>query len=330
MQPASPDTVQNPHADHVAKSVAAVPAPLRFDQLHIDIARNATDDFNPFHDPVRWRNIAGNPFSAPIALGFLCRDRIMRHRMQEGHTSADFPFRNFEFNFAGALHAEDEFSVDVRRTVESSSGGRANRVVIRSASGSPCLIGTQSDTDAPRFSHEFAAPGELRGYEDRSLLPDSDLFLKRKFLTTSNAKNFALACLCRQQDYIDELAERVSFAPLFTAALMSCALLERARSEGHDFEADPLVYTSHQISVDLGLQQRLRSNDALHFLVTPPRAISPTKGLGKASVEQQSFDCVACLDDGRVLIAATRLMAPGQRQKTFFVTQLSSRAKAGR
>jgi hypothetical protein len=43
---------------------------LRFQQIHIDVARNATDDFNPFHDKNRWQNITDNPFVGPIALGF--------------------------------------------------------------------------------------------------------------------------------------------------------------------------------------------------------------------------------------------------------------------
>ena len=44
--------------------------PLVFSQAHIDVARNSTDDFNPFHDPLRWQRIEGNPFGSPIALGF--------------------------------------------------------------------------------------------------------------------------------------------------------------------------------------------------------------------------------------------------------------------
>lgn len=129
MQPISVTREHTERAHRVAGEVGPDPAPLRFDQLHIDIARNATDDFNPFHDPARWLNIAGNPFRAPIALGFqlefLCSDRIMRHRAREALAAADLPFRNFEFNFAGALHAGEDFSIDVRRTVDSSSGSGA-------------------------------------------------------------------------------------------------------------------------------------------------------------------------------------------------------------
>jgi len=45
-------------------------APTRFTQLHIDIARFSTDDFNPFHDQKLWWQIPGTPFSAPLVLGF--------------------------------------------------------------------------------------------------------------------------------------------------------------------------------------------------------------------------------------------------------------------
>ncbi len=43
---------------------------LCFQQIHIEVARNATDDFNPFHDKNRWQNVASNPFGGPIVLGF--------------------------------------------------------------------------------------------------------------------------------------------------------------------------------------------------------------------------------------------------------------------
>ena len=41
-----------------------------YQQIHIDAARNATDDFNPFHDQKKWNRIHGNPFGMPIVLGF--------------------------------------------------------------------------------------------------------------------------------------------------------------------------------------------------------------------------------------------------------------------
>ena len=96
--------------------------------------------------------------------------------------------------------------------------------------------------------------------------------MKRKYLTTSNGKNFVLSGLATQQDYFDELDEHIAFPPLFTAALASCALLEKAWQSGYDFHADPVVYTTHQITVDRRLQASLRSNDRLHLLVDGPLA----------------------------------------------------------
>ena len=41
-----------------------------YQQIHIDAARNATDDSNPFHDQKKWNRIRGNPFGMPIVLAF--------------------------------------------------------------------------------------------------------------------------------------------------------------------------------------------------------------------------------------------------------------------
>lgn len=256
---------------------------LRFEQLHIDVARNATDDFNPFHDPRRWQRIRANPFGSTIALGFqtafVASSRIEPlHRGEGVAPQRDvnaLPFSNYDFRFVGALRPGEPFDVELRETVDKLASGKglSTRVVVRKADGSPVLIGTQSETvdikylggDAPQ-----ALPA-LAELPDRALVPGTRCFLKRKFVTTSNGKNFIIAGLGRQQDYIDELDERVSFPPMFTAGLASCALLEQALQSGYDFETDPLVYASHQITVDRRLQAQLRSNDRLHLLVDGPR-----------------------------------------------------------
>ena len=63
---------------------------LRFQQIHIEVARNATDDFNPFHDKNRWQNVTDNPFGGPIVLGFQLECLIAHHmqqfREQQGET----------------------------------------------------------------------------------------------------------------------------------------------------------------------------------------------------------------------------------------------------
>jgi hypothetical protein len=296
---------------------------LAFEQLHIDIARNASDDFNPFHDSERWNKIRGNPFRAPIVLGFqlefLASDRILKHRANEAlavATDESDVFRNFEFNFAGGLRPGEQFELEVRKTINkrAKGGGLSNRVVVRKCDGTPVLIGTQSDTPTPRVDTDMALLQlpPLADLADRSTLPGQALFLKRKYMNTSNAKNFALGALCRQQDYIDELDEKIQFSPLFPASLMSCALLERGLAMGHDFEVEPMVYTSHQISVDLRVQARLRSNDRVHILVAPPEDCLPGKGLGKACVDQQLFRCAGIAGNGAVLFNARLQLAPLQ------------------
>lgn len=291
---------------------------LRFEQIHIDVARNSTDDFNPFHDPLRWRNIRANPFASTIALGFqmefLAADRIARARHEQGLASEApaLAFSNFEFRFADALRADEPFAVEVKRTVSREPGGLSNRVVLRKASGEPVLIGSQSETAAPRFLDGVQPSGlpSLEHLADRMTVPGTPYFLKRKFLNTSNGKNFAVGALCAQHDYFDELSERVRFAPLFTAALISSALLERGRARGYDFEADPLVYTSHQISVDCALQQALRSNQRLDILVEGPLPVAPLKGLGRSTVEQQAYHCFGMVHGRQLLFRARVLLAP--------------------
>jgi hypothetical protein len=258
--------------------------------LHIDVARNTTDDFNPFHDPSRWRRVRDNPFGSTIALGFqtefLVSDLIeRRHRGDPARAQQDDAgpaFSNYEFRFVGALRPGERFDVELRETVErtAAGGGLSTRAIVRKTDNSPVLVGTQSETPQPRFLADVDLSGlpDLAALPDRSWIDGEGLFLKRKFLNTSNGKNFVLAGLVAQQDYFDELAGRVSFPPMFSAALLSCGLLEQAAQRGYDFEAEPVVYTAHQISVDRRLQRTLRSNDCLHLLVQGPLSVAAPAG----------------------------------------------------
>jgi hypothetical protein len=291
---------------------------LRFDQIHIDVARNATDDFNPFHDPRRWRNVERNPFGSTIALGFqmefLAADRVARLRLAQG-LAVDAPalaFSNYDFLFADALRVGEAFELEVKKTVSRSDGGLSNRVILRREGGRLVLMGTQSESAEPRFLADVQPQGlpSLEQMPDRVNLAGTPYFLKRKFLNTANGKNFAVGALCDQFDYFDELSERIHFAPLFTAALISSALLEKGRSRGYDFEADPLVYTAHQISVDNALQQALRSNHRLDILVEGPLPVTAQKGLGRSAVEQQAYHCLGLVHGRQVLFRARVLLAP--------------------
>jgi hypothetical protein len=291
---------------------------LQFEQLHIDIARNSTDDFNPFHDPVRWRHIRANPFGATIALGFqlafLVADRVRRLRRDEDTVPQPGEgFANYDLVFADALRPGEAFHVDVRKTLDRRARGEgiSNRAVVRKPDGRLVLMGTLSETPAPRFEADANLAGVplLDALPDRIPIPGTPYFHKHKFLTTSNGKNFCLACLVDQRDYFDELAERVRFPTMYTAALLSSALLEKARREHYDFEGDPVVYTRHQISVDRKLQATLRSNDRVHLLAEGPLAGTEGKGLGKAAVQQTAYRCLGAVRNA-LLFRARVEMAP--------------------
>ena len=287
-----------------------------FEQLHIDVARNTTDDFNPFHDPKRWQLIRDNPFGSTIALGFqtefLVSDQVSRLRQHNGDDARiaehGLHFSNYEFRFIGALLPGEHFDVEIRKTVDktASGGGLSNRVIVRKNDRQPVLLGTQSETAAPRFLADANLPDlpPLADSPDRAPIAGTPYFLKRKFLTTSNGKNFVLAGLGVQQDYFDELDEFVSFPPLFTASLLSCGLLEQAWQQGYDFLADPVVYTSHQISVDRRLQQTLRSNERLHLLIDGPLRDTDSDTESTADRPTQQYRVFGLIRDERVLFRA--------------------------
>lgn len=281
-------------------------------QIHIDVARNATDDFNPFHDPNRWQNICSNPFDGPIALGFqlaaLALDRISLHRREAEQTEMlqqhQLHFSNYQFSFASAVTAGAELEVQVRPTRNhiGTRGELSNRVIVKQ-NGRLALMGSRKDSLEPAIDLQ-ADPRLLPSRErvpDRSFVADSDYFLKRKYLMTSNGKNFCAGCFIAQHRYFDELAEKVYFPPSFILSLISCALLERAWQEGHDFEARPYIYTSHRFSFDKRLQRGLKSNDAIHLLVGEARSRPAEGGLSGSGIPQIQHECIGMLDGDRVL-----------------------------
>jgi hypothetical protein len=291
-----------------------------FQQIHIDAARNATDDFNPFHDPRKASLIRGNPYAGTIVLGFqlecLIADDVERQR---GATDADafaeqhgLNFRNYQLTFAGALLPEQRFSVQVKPTIVTTNPPvLANRVVARTAE-SIVMIGYVRDTALPLVLGDvvLSTLPPLRRAPDREFLPGTSYFMKRKFMNTGNAKNFLAGSLCDQGEYFDELAERVEFPDMFPVALMSCALLEKAAKEKHDFLADPMVYIAHTIAVDRRVARRLRSNDVLHMLVEGPATVGGEKGLGTTDVRKLRFNCFGIVEPFDVLYRAEVLMAP--------------------
>lgn len=275
-----------------------------FEQLHIDVARNATDDFNPFHDKLRWKNIRQNPFAGPIVLGFqlesLIESRIRRYREIQGEPDLIrdllLGYSHYEFRFAGAVEVGKAIEISIRksRLSRGDSPVLSNRVSLY-AGGRLALTGYKRESRHPTIWPDFDVTllEDLNGLPDRSTLADG-YFLKRKFATTSNAKNFLCGSLVEQSDYIDEISEQVRFPEMFPCALLSCALLECVRERGHDFEQNPMVYGSHQISVNRQVLSKLRSNDRLNLLVRPTESQSGVL----------SYECHVVLGADQVLASA--------------------------
>ena len=292
----------------------------RFGQIHIDVARNSTDDFNPFHDPHRFDRILANPYPQPIVLGFqlecLCGFLVERLRdgAEERARDPTLRFRNFQFTFADALWRDEACTIEVKPTaLRTDPPALSNRVLVKKA-GRAVLLGQVRDTPAPAISaaEDLPLAVDLRQLPDRSVLPGTPWFLKRKFLNTANAKNFLAGSLVDQTYYFDEIAEKVRFPELFPCALASCALLEKAWSEGHDFMADPMVYVAHAISVDRVLAAALRSNDVLHILARGPTVVAGSRALGGSDLVLQRYHCAGLVRDQRVLYAADIDLAPLQ------------------
>lgn len=295
--------------------------PPVFRQIHLDVSRNATDDFNPFHDRDKWQRIPGNPFGGPIVLGFqlecLIEYLVTRLREREGHPAGEssLAFRNYQFSFVGALRPDVPFTVQVKPTLtRQDAAGEStlsNRVALRTADAL-VLLGQVRDSVAPLALPDVPAPDvDLRTLQDRALLPAGGWFHKRKFMLNSNAKNMIAGSLADQAYYFDEIEDRGNFPDLFPVSLVSCALLEQVHATGHDFYADPMVYTHHHISVDQRLARALRSNDTLHLLVKAAEPLAADNGgLGRAEVAQLRHQCFGLLAGHRVLFRAEVMLAP--------------------
>ena len=249
--------------------------------VHIDVARNATDDFNLFHDKKQWQKIVGNPFGGPIALGFqlecFIEDLIKQYRQQNDELKIleqqQLKFSNYSFNFAGVARPKDNLTAIIKKTRITSNDTTvlSNRVVIKNEQGI-VLIGFKSESNVPLFANEQAFGPSLITTDifDRSTVDESDYFYKRKYTTNSNAKNFLTGSHVEQSNYFDEVNDKILFPETYCTSLISCALLERGKANGLDFKRNPMVYTSHKISVNRENVAKLRSDQQLHLFVGPP------------------------------------------------------------
>lgn len=258
-------------------------ADIVYTPLHLDVARYASDDFNPFHDKHKWHHVAGNPFGGPIALGFqlgafaieAVRDAWRRDAVAHAHHR----YSTVQMRFVDAARAGDRLAVDVKPALLDAGGAGVVSRFALTRNGHPAVLG--SLRAAARPAPEPEATADLRFALDLDALPDRHpvpggaWFLKRKFMLTSNAKNFLSAAGIDAFRYFDELGDRVRFPEIYPASLISSALLERGIHRGHDFVREPMVYARHLITTDRAVLERLRSNDRLNLVVSEEPAGQP-------------------------------------------------------
>ena len=272
-----------------------------FQQIHIDVARNATDDFNLFHDPHKWHRIKNNPFAGSIALGFqlesLVENCISHFRSQNDEqkiiASNKLNFSNYQFTFANAVKPGEKVSVEIKKSQLKNSSDNSilsNRVIVKT-DGKLALMGYKKESARALFLEDvdFSGLGDLKTLPDRSFIPENNFFLKRKFMNTSNAKNFLCGSFTDQSLYFDELNDIANFPEIFPCSFASCALLEKALKNHHDFEKNPMVYTTHKITLNRTLLSKLKSNDALHILVR------------ELPEQLDSYECYGLIHDNEIL-----------------------------
>lgn len=295
-------------------------APFVFEQIHIEVARAASDDFNLFHDKHKWLQITHNPFKGPIVLGFQLNTfieyqmKLYREAQHEDRIIQEnqLRFSNYQTTFVNALRPRQDLSLDIKKTLIATIPDLTltNRIAIKSQ-GKTILLGFKKETKAPLFLADTDLSGlpDLNGLPDKSMVPGTPFFLKRKWLTNGNAKNFLSGSLAEQSDYFDELEQVAHYPEVFPCSLTSGALLEKAQLEKHDFKRNPMVYTSHDFSVDrVGLAE-VKNNDKLHVLVKQlPESDGNT--LNQTSIRLRTYECYGLLEDGAVLFRIKLNLVP--------------------
>lgn len=287
-----------------------------FSQMHIDAARNATDDFNLFHDKKRWLEIHHNPFSGPIVLGFqlecLIEYQFKRYRQEHGEEhfikARGLRFSNYQFSFANVVKPGQPLSVEIKKTrvQQAPDYSLNNRVIVKTDEGL-ALVGYKRETATPLYLPEanFSGLPDITLAKDRDYLSDGGFFLKRKFMANSNAKNFLSGSWAEQADYFDELQDKVQFPEIFPCSLISCALLEKAKKTKHDFINAPMVYTSHKITVDRDHLAAMRSRDKLSVLIRKCQKSGSDK-VGQGEL----FESYGLLDNKTILFRALIELMP--------------------
>ncbi len=291
-----------------------------FDQIHIEVARNASDDFNLFHDKYKWLQITHNPFKGPIVLGFQLNTlleyqmRLYREAQHENRIIAEnkLRFSNYQITFVNALRPRMEVTLEIKKTLINTIPNLTltNRIAMKS-DGKTVLLGFKKETQVPLFLADTQLDNlpDLNEIPDCSTVPGTDYFLKRKYLNNGSVKNFLSGSLAEQSDYFDELTHVAHYPEIFPCSLTSGALLEKAQLENHDFKINPMVYTSHDISVDRHYVSQLKNNDTLNILVNQlPESRDHT--LNQTNIQLRSYNCYGLLVNNEVLFRVTMNLVP--------------------
>ena len=291
-----------------------------FEQIHIEVARNASDDFNLFHDKHKWLQITHNPFKGPIVLGFQLNTlieyqlRLYREAHHEDRVIAEnkLRFSNYQITFVNAVRPRIPVYLDIKKTLINTipTLTLTNRITMKS-DGRTVLLGYKKETPSPLFlaDTQLDTLPDLTEIPDRTAVPGTEYFLKRKYMNNGSVKNFLSGSLAEQSDYFDELSDVAHYPEIFPCSLTSGALLEKAQLENHDFKLNPMVYTSHEISIDRHCLSSLRSNDRLHILVKQlPESLDNT--LNRSNVRLRTYHCFGILETSEVLFRAKMNLVP--------------------
>ena len=291
-----------------------------FEQIHIEVARNASDDFNLFHDKHKWLEITHNPFKGPIVLGFQLNTlieyqmRLYREANHEDQIIADkqLRFSNYQTIFVNALRPRQELSLDIKKTLINTIPDLTltNRVTIKSQ-GKTILLGYKKESTKPLFlaDTDLSSVPDLENLPDKSIVPNTDYFLKRKWMHNGNVKNFLSGSLAEQSDYFDDLAHIANYPEIFPCSLTSGVLLEKAQLENHNFKMNPMVYTSHDISIDRFLLKQIKNSDKVYILVKQlPENKNNT--LNNSAVLLRTYECYGLLANKEVLFRIKLNLAP--------------------
>jgi hypothetical protein len=281
-------------------------------QMHIEAARNSTDDFNLFHDKLRWNLIKGNPFEGPIALGFQLGcfvETQVDHLRSQAHQDDltvikdnQLNISGYDFSFAGCVKPEQSISLNLKKGRLKTLGNEtqlSSRLMVL-CDKKPAIIGYKRECNQfpDLFPFEFPALNSVDGLADRSFVNNQDFFVKHKYMILGNAKNFLNSAFAEQSEYIDEFEDKISFPQMYPLGLLSSALLERAQADGHDLKLDPMIYVSHHLYIDKQQLLLLKSNDKLVIVVS--------KATPKQDTEQdiRSHYCLAYAPCGAILYKA--------------------------